>query len=261
MVDPNVGTEALRGALSGACAFANLELPTPLPAEPFVLLQAWLAEAWQRRTQPNPNAATLATVDPDGRPSIRVVLIRDLDAGLGVLKFYTNYQSRKGRAITHEPRVALCMHWDHLDRQVRVEGIAVPSPEWESDRYFASRPVMSRVAAWASRQSAPIDSRDSLLRQFDAAALRFGVPSNVPRDGKGDLPAEAAALVSVPRPPHWGGFRVVASAVELWLGHSARLHDRARWERTLTPASLEEPGGSSWQGYVGGLWSVTRLQP
>ncbi len=261
MVDPNVGPEALRGALSGTCAFANLELPSPLPAEPFALMQAWLAEAGQRRTQPNPNAATLATVDPDGRPSARVVLIRDLDANRGVLKFYTNYQSRKGQAIMREPRVALCMHWDHLDRQVRVEGIAVPSPGWESDRYFASRPVMSRVAAWASQQSRPIESRDALLVHFEEAAVRFGVPANAPRNGKGDVPAETAALLSVPRPPYWGGFRVVASAVELWLGHTARLHDRARWERTLTPASLDEPDGSSWKGYAGGLWNVTRLQP
>lgn len=261
MVDPNVGTDALRGALSGACAFANLELPTPLPAEPFALLQAWLAEAGQRRTQPNPNAATLATVDPDGRPAARVVLIRDLDARRGVLTFYTNYQSRKGTAIAHEPRVALCMHWDHLDRQVRVEGLAVPSPGWESDRYFASRPVMSRVAAWASDQSRPIESRTALLARFEDAAARFGVPADAPRDGKGDIPDRAAALISVPRPPHWGGFRVVASAVELWHGHSARLHDRARWERTLTPASLDEPDGSTWPGYAGGAWTVTRLQP
>lgn len=257
MVDPrHAGSlHALGGALSGACEFSNLTLPEPPPPEPFSLLAQWLADAAHQRTQPNPNAFCLATVDPDGRPSARIVLCRGLDQTLGSLSFFTNYLSRKGRAIDHLGYASACFHWDHLDRQARVEGPVVRAPQAESDAYFASRPVMSRVAAWASRQSEPLTDRAALLAAHDRAAERFGVPADAPRTAKGDIDPALAARISVPRPPHWGGFRLIADRVELWLGHSARLHDRVLWTRALSPSSADAPPAPA------GPWSATRLQP
>jgi pyridoxamine 5'-phosphate oxidase len=252
MVDPNQPNPAgpmpasLHAALAGACGFSDEQLPDPLPAEPFSTLAEWLALASSGRTQPNPNAMTLATVGPDGQPSARIVLARGVDVLRGVVTFYTNYQSHKGRDIEANPRVALCFHWDQLDRQVRVEGLVARCPAMESDVYFRSRPALSRVAAWASDQSQPVTSRQALMDKNDATERRFGI-------GPGS-PARSDMLV--PRPPHWGGYRVYASAVELWRGHTNRLHDRARYERTLTPAEVEGT-----PGYIGGPWRATRLQP
>lgn len=252
MVDPAHPT--VIDPLSGACIFSNETLPEELPSEPLSTLQAWMTEAASKGVQPNPNAMTLSTIDADGWPSARIVLCRKIDLERGFCVFYTNEQSRKGRAILANPRVAATFHWDHLDRQVRIEGLATQSPAQESDAYFRSRPVLSRVAAWASNQSAPLESRELLLRQNEQAEARFGVAGR--RAELESLSRAASAGFDVPRPAHWGGFRIWISRCELWRGHSARLHDRAVWTRTLTPARIDDA-----DGFVASAWTSTRLQP
>jgi pyridoxamine 5'-phosphate oxidase len=217
-------------------------LPEPLPAEPLTIAQAWLAEAWQARNQPNPNAMVLATASRDGRPSARVVLCKDIQPVPGFITFYTNYESRKGRELADNSRAAVVMHWDHMHRQVRIEGVVAKAPDADSDAYFASRALASRIGAWASRQSEPIASRAQLLDAVEAAARRLGVSDR--SSGKD---------AHVPRPPHWGGFRLWADAVELWVEGDARIHDRARWTRTL--------GARADRQFETGPWTATRLQP
>jgi pyridoxamine 5'-phosphate oxidase len=218
-------------------------LPDPLPAEPLVVASRWLAESWKLRQQPNPNSMVVATVDSDGQPSARVVLCKDIVPQPGYLVFYTNYLSRKGRELSENPRAAAVMHWDALHRQVRVEGPVVKAPEADSDAYFASRAWQSRLSAWASAQSEPIGSRKALQDAVADAAKRFGAPS---------LDADAADVV-VPRPPNWGGFQLWAESVELWVEGEARIHDRARWTRSVT----KRADGS----LCAGAWASTRLQP
>ncbi len=238
----------LAAALAGACVFKGATLPEPLPSEPMGLVAVWLADAAATKCQPNPNGMTLATVDPDGSPSARVVLCRGLDAAGGSLTLYTNRASAKGRALLAHPRASAVFWWDALERQVRVTGPITPTSDAESDAYFASRPVASRVAAWASDQSEPIASRADLEAKNRALAARFGLRA-------GMSGAEQARL-TVPRPPHWGGYRLWAERVELWLGHPARLHDRAVWSRVLTAAMH-----ASAPVFRGGAWSATRVQP
>ena len=151
-------------------------LPEPLPPEPLVILNRWMAEAWQHRHQPNPNAMVLATSDSAGRPSARVVLCKEVVPLPGYLVFYTNYLSRKGRQLAENPRAAAVIHWDALHRQVRIEGPVLQAPAADSDAYFASRPWASRVGAWASAQSEPVASRDAMLESVAATAERFGAP-------------------------------------------------------------------------------------
>jgi pyridoxamine 5'-phosphate oxidase len=235
-------------------------LADPLPAEPLVVVSRWLEESWKLRQQPNPNAMVVATVDSDGKPSARVVLCKDIVPKPGYLVFYTNYLSRKGRQLTQNPRAAAVMHWDALHRQVRVEGPVVVAPEADSDAYFASRAWQSRLGAWASAQSEPISSRAELQAAVVAAAKRFGTPvpdapvdslsANLDGPSRG---ADAAENVVIPRPPHWGGFRIWAESVELWVEGEARIHDRARWTRILK----KRADGSM----DAGPWSATRLQP
>ena len=217
-------------------------LPEPLPADPFPTLAAWLDEARQRKTQPNPNAFALATADAAGTPAVRVVLCKGLNAEPqgGYFVFYTNYHSAKSRQLDANPRAAAVMHWDHLGRQVRIEGPVVKSPIEESDAYFASRPLDSKLGAWASDQSQPIASRDELLDRVVEMLARFNVSLDDP---------EAA---DVPRPPHWGGYRLWAEHVELWVHGPGRVHDRARWSRKLVPVE---------GGFTPDAWSSTRLQP
>ena len=219
-------------------------LSDPLPAQPLVVANRWLADAWNLRQQPNPNAMVIATVDPDGQPSARVVLCKEIVPEPGYLVFYTNYLSRKGRQLAENPRAAAVIHWDALHRQVRVEGPVVKAPQADSDDYFASRPWQSRLGAWASAQSEPIGSREQLQAAVADAAKRFGTP---PPDATSD-----DGNVVVPRPPHWGGYRLWADSVELWVEGEARIHDRARWTRSLTQrAGMMDPGP----------WASTRLQP
>ncbi len=153
-------------------------LPEPLPPEPLVILNRWMAEAWQHRQQPNPNAMVLATATADGRPSARVVLCKEVVPLPGYLVFYTNYLSRKGRQLAENPRAAAVIHWDTLHRQVRIEGPVLQAPAADSDAYFASRPWPSRVGAWASAQSEPVASREALLesRRGGCGTVRDAAP-------------------------------------------------------------------------------------
>lgn len=242
--DPNVA-----GALAGSCTFANEQLPDVLPAEPFATFATWLGEAHAKKTQPNPNAVTLATVDTDGTPQARVVLCRGVDQTLGTITFFTNYDSDKGIQAEQAGKVAAVFHWDHLDRQVRMVGVVVRASAAVSDAYFARRPVMSRIAAWASAQSRPLASRAALMAQNAEIEKRFGIV----RTGDGDAGAIVPDGLVVPRPENWGGFVLWTQSVELWLGHSWRLHDRARYERDL--------GAPVDGGFAPGAWSAQRLQP
>jgi pyridoxamine 5'-phosphate oxidase len=222
-------------------------LPDPLPPEPLVVLNQWMAQSWQQRLQPNPNAMVLATSEPDGRPSARVVLCKEIVAQPGYLVFFTNYLSRKGQQLARNPRAAAVIHWDALHRQVRVEGPVVQAPAAASDAYFASRPWQSRIGAWASEQSAPVASRDVLQKAVASAAARFGAPDPVQATTEGTVDFE------IPRPPHWGGYQLWVDSVELWVEGEGRIHDRARWTRELTPQA---------DGFFKtGPWSATRLQP
>jgi pyridoxamine 5'-phosphate oxidase len=215
-------------------------LSGPLPDDPLPRLRGWLDEAMADESLFLPEAMTLATVEPDGRPLARVVLCKDFNVEQGWVTFYTNQRSRKARALERKPYASLLFHWHVLLRQARVDGpITIVSDE-EADAYFASRPLEARLSAWASDQSEPIDSRESLVRKMEEMAARFGAewPKNLDAD--------------VPRPKHWGGYRVWAERVELWAARNGRLHDRAEWTR-----SLRRDGES----YSGGAWSVQRLQP
>ena len=221
-------------------------LPEILPPDPLVVLKQWMAESWQRQLQPNPNAMVLATSEGDGRPSARVVLCKEIVAQPGYLVFFTNYLSRKGQQLARNPRAAAVIHWDALHRQVRIEGPVVQAPPIDSDAYFASRPWQSRIGAWASQQSQPVASREILRKAVASTAARFGVPDPVQEQ-------DNAGEHAIPRPPHWGGYRLWADSVELWVEGEGRIHDRARWTRELEPQA---------DGLFSvGPWSATRLQP
>ena len=228
---PRPGRDARLDEPRGARpSLVNLPLSEPLPPDPFPLVERWLTEAGASvRTA---TAMTLATVDPDGRPSARMVICRGLDAKAGWVVFYTDRRSRKAQALAAHPRAALVFHWEVLERQIRIEGPVVEAPDADSDAYWRTRPLDARIAALASDQSRPIASREALLAKVDAARTRFGFEPT--------------------RPARWGGYRVWADAIELWVGQPFRIHDRALWTRSLAPA----PGG-----FTGGPWHSTRLQP
>jgi pyridoxamine 5'-phosphate oxidase len=222
-------------------------LPEPLPANPLIVASQWLARARADAAQPNPNSMVLATVDGRGYPSARVVLCKEIDVQSGAIVFYTNYLSRKGRELQVNRRAAVVFHWDHRHRQVRAEGQVESLNDAENDAYFRARPWQSRLGAWASQQSQPVESRQALASAVAAVARRFGIPYEGPGAAEPDDIA-----VDVPRPPHWGGYRLMADAVELWVEGEYRIHDRARWTRSL-PDRRDADADTA--------WSVTRLQP
>ncbi len=224
------------------------QLPDELPGNPLHWAAAWLDEATRQEVQRNPNSMTLATAGNDRQPSARVVLCKDFVPDPGYLVFYTNYHSRKVGELQAQPRVAVTFHWDALGRQIRIEGIAALSPAAESDAYFASRNWGSQLGAWGSDQSAPIASRDALLRQLRERAKELGLNVSDDLQSIGDIDRPA-----IPRPGHWGGVRVWASAVELWIEGKDRIHDRGRWQRTLDRKDEHD--------FVTGEWRGTRLQP
>ena len=214
-------------------------LPDPLPGSPFPILKSWLDQAREERRTPNPNAMTLATATPDGLPSARVVLCKGLDPAAGSVTFFTNLDSRKGREIAANPLAAVVFHWDEHERQARLEGRLERVSDAEADAYFATRAWESRIGAWASRQSEPLESREGLLQAAADRILELDI--DIAAAVRGDP-------VDIPRPPFWGGFRLLALRVELWVGSTGRLHDRALWTREA--GSLDES-----------TWVPQRLQP
>jgi pyridoxamine 5'-phosphate oxidase len=190
--------------------------------DPVRQFDIWFAQALDAKL-PEPNAMTLATVGANGRPSARIVLIKGVDARGFV--FFTNYDSRKGREMAGNDAASLLFHWIELERQVRIEGRIEKTSAEESDAYYASRPLGSRIGAWASDQSQPLANRAVLEARERELAAKFG-----------DAP---------PRPPHWGGYRVIPDVIEFWQGRPSRLHDRIVYSR----ANAHSP------------WSVGRLAP
>lgn len=180
-----------------------------VPDDPLSLFAAWFEEACKAELI-EPTAMTLATVDADGRPSVRVVLLKGFDAD--GFRFYTNLESRKARELAANPHAALVFWWDRLERQVRIEGAAEPLPPEMADDYFASRPRGSQIGAYASPQSRTIGSREDLERIVAETVERFSG-----RD--------------IPRPDYWGGYRIRPMAFEFWQGRGNRLHDRLRYSR------------------------------
>ena len=190
--------------------------------DPFEIVRQWLTEAAQ--TEPNdPNAMALATVDADGMPNVRMVLLKDVEDDAFV--FYTNYESAKARELDGAGAAAFVMHWKSLRRQVRIRGIVTRENGEKADEYYKSRSLKSRLGAWASKQSQPLTSRGALMAEVAKVTVEKGLNPD--------------------RPPFWGGFRIRPIEIEFWADGSARLHDRFRWSR----ADTDDP------------WTITRLSP
>ncbi|NGQ91356.1 pyridoxamine 5'-phosphate oxidase [Rhodobacter sp. HX-7-19] len=190
--------------------------------DPFAIARAWLAEA--EPVEPNdPNAIALATVDSEGMPNVRMVLLKEIEADAFV--FYTNYESRKGREIAASGKAAFVLHWKSLRRQIRVRGVTEREEGPQADAYYASRSLKSRLGAWASRQSEPLSSRAALMAEVAKVTVEQGP---IPR-----------------RPPFWGGIRIRPKEIEFWADGQFRLHDRFRWSRNDNDAP----------------WEIVRLNP
>jgi pyridoxamine 5'-phosphate oxidase len=192
--------------------------------EPFRRFGEWMERAMAAGVA-EPTAMALATADTEGRPSVRMVLLKGFDERGFV--FYTNLESRKARELTANPHAALCIFWQPLELQVRIEGPVTPVSEAEADEYYASRARLSRIGAWASRQSQPLASYDELMQRVQEYEAQF----------TGD---------HIPRPPHWSGFRLDPRRIEFWQGRPNRLHERERFDRD--PAD-------------GAGWTVQKLYP
>lgn len=190
--------------------------------DPFVIARAWLEEAG--KSEPNDaNAIALATVDPEGLPNVRMVLLKEIEDAAFV--FYTNYESAKGGELDSAGKAAFVMHWKSLRRQIRVRGTVSREEGPQADAYYASRSLQSRLGAWASQQSRPLAGRASLMAEVAKMTARHGVNPK--------------------RPPFWGGYRLVPSQIEFWADGAFRLHDRFVWRRP-------DPGAA---------WEITRLNP
>lgn len=190
--------------------------------DPFALIRAWIEEARGSEIA-DADAAALASVDPDGLPNVRVVLMRKIEAD--ALYFFSNYESAKGRELLSSGKVALVFHWKSLKRQIRVRGLVEKEDGDIADAYYAQRPLGSRIGAWASQQSRPLESREKLQREVSEQQSLHG-----------EDPA---------RPPYWGGFKILPLEIEFWADGLYRLHDRYRWAREK----------------VNGSWQIQRLYP
>ncbi len=195
---------------------------TEADPNPFIQFKKWFAQALAAQL-PEPNAMTIATATPDGKPSARMVLLKDFDERGFV--FFTNYNSHKGQELAENPQAALVFWWAELERQVRIVGRVEKASENESDQYFYSRPQSSRLGAWASNQSEVIDSREFLEQRLQEFQSQY-------------------ANQDIPRPTHWGGLRIIPTEIEFWQGRSSRLHDR------LLYSHLDD-----------GSWKIERLSP
>ena len=209
---------------------APIEAPTWLTSgdftqadEPLRLWHAWFDEAVKSEPR-DPNAMSLATVDPDGMPDVRTVLLKGIDERGFV--FYTNTESQKGRELAANPKAGLLFHWKSLNRQVRVRGPVERVTPQEADAYFATRPKQAQIGAWASQQSRPLESRLAFEKAVALYAAKY-------------------AISTVPRPPHWSGYRVVPISIEFWHDRPFRLHDRVEFRRDA----------------LGAPWSKTRMYP
>ena len=223
-------------------------LPDDLPSDPMHWADAWLKEAIAAKIQRNPNSMTIASVGADSRPSSRVVLCKEFVPDPGYLVFYTNYRSRKSLELAANPNAAALIHWDAMGRQIRIEGTVVRSPEAESDTYFATRDWGSQLGAWGSDQSETIESYEALVGQVRQRAVDLGLK----------LDPDTQTLVDddvphIARPAHWGGFRLWATKIELWIEGKNRIHDRASWQRDIVRASEHTFSITPWTG--------RRLQP
>jgi pyridoxamine 5'-phosphate oxidase len=190
--------------------------------DPFRIASDWLNEASQLEAV-DPNAIALATVDATGLPNVRMVLLKEIEDQAFV--FYTNYESQKGQEIEASGKAAFVLHWKTLARQIRVRGIVTREDGEQADAYYASRSLKSRLGAWASAQSQPLQSREALIAKVAKVTLRQGINPQ--------------------RPPYWGGYRIAPLEIEFWADGTSRLHDRFRWSR----GNLDEP------------WTITRLNP
>jgi pyridoxamine 5'-phosphate oxidase len=207
--------------MGAARARGDAELSQPARSaateDPIALFRGWMDEA--AKTEPNdPNAVCLATATPDGAPSARMVLLKDVDARGFV--FYTNLESRKGGELAANPQAAMCFHWKTLQRSVRVEGAVEPVSAAEADAYYASRARGSRIGAWASRQSRPLEGRFALEKAVAEVTLKFGVGE-------------------IPRPPFWSGFRLMPRRIEFWRDMPFRLHERRVFHKAGAGWELE----------------------
>lgn len=189
---------------------------------PFAIAQAWLEEASEQELN-DPNAIALSTVDAEGMPNARMVLLKDIEDAAFV--FYTNYTSKKAQEIDQAGKAAFVMHWKSLRRQIRVRGLVEKEDGPQADDYYQSRSLKSRLGAWASQQSQPLDSRATLMAEVAKVTAQHGP--------------------NPPRPPFWGGYRILPVEVEFWADGAFRLHDRFRWTRDTPNAE----------------WHVTRLNP